>query len=311
MIFSSSLIDFFWSFTDFVDFYRECAKSQPNGQIELAGGGFPVTIGDRQLQYIDPISFNKSESDLTYNFNQSPAISKRQRDSTFDSDALIASQKRRSIAFPPAPASTPSLIDAQLISQIQQQQSEIDRFVVQQTETLRLELEARQRTQTRMLASAFQNAILKKLKAKDDEIIRMGKLNWVLQERVKNLYVENQIWRDLAQTNEATANNLRSNLEQVLAQVDDFTPAGEAFGRTLVEDDAKSSCGSCNGGNGDDVTVTAVNGGCKRCGERTASVLVLPCRHLCLCTVCGSALLEACPVCDMVMNASVHVNMSS
>ncbi|KAL1223948.1 BOI-related E3 ubiquitin-protein ligase 1 [Cardamine amara subsp. amara] len=287
---------------------RECVKSQPNGQIQLTGGGFPVTIGDRQLQYIDPISFNKSESDLTYNINQSPATSKRQRD---DSNALIASQKRRSIAFPPpAPASSLSLIDAELVSQIQQQQSEIERFVVHQTETLRLELEARQRTQTRMLASAFQNAIIKKLKAKDDEIIRMGKLNWVLQERVKNLYVENQIWRDLAQTNEATANNLRSNLEQVLAQVDEFSPAGEGFGRPLVEDDAESSCGSCNGGNGNEVTVTAVNGGCKRCGERTASVLVLPCRHLCLCSVCGSALLQTCPVCDMVMNASVHVNMS-
>uniref|UniRef100_A0A1J3HNQ7 BOI-related E3 ubiquitin-protein ligase 1 n=1 Tax=Noccaea caerulescens TaxID=107243 RepID=A0A1J3HNQ7_NOCCA len=292
---------------------RECIKSQPdmynNGQIEIAGG-FPVATGDRQLPYIqsraiDPIqiaaSFHKAESDLTYNFNKSPAppaISKRQRDSTFDSDALMAAQKRRSVAF------ETSLIDAELVSQIQQQQSEIDRFVALQTETLRMELEARQRVQTRMFASAVQSAIIKKLKAKDDEIVRMGKLNWVLQERVKNLYVENQIWRDLAQTNEATANNLRSNLEQVLAQVDEFPETATAI-RPPVEDDAESSCGSCDG---DDVT--AVTGGCRRCGERTASVLVLPCRHLCLCTVCGSALLQACPVCDTVMNASVHVNLS-
>ncbi|VVB07983.1 unnamed protein product [Arabis nemorensis] len=248
---------------------------------------------DRQIPYT-------SESDLTYNFNQSPAISKRQRD---DSNVIIESQKRRSIAF------ETSLIDAEFVSQMQQQQqSEIDRFVTHQTETLRFELEARQRTQTRMLASAFQTAILKKLKAKEEEISRMGKLNWVLQERVKNLYLENQIWRDLAQSNEATANNLRSNLEQVLAQVDDFPVTGEVL-RNSVEDDAESSCGSCDGGDGGDVTV--VNGGCRRCGERTASVLVLPCRHLCLCTVCGSALVQACPVCDMVMNASVHVNMSS
>ncbi|ESQ39608.1 hypothetical protein EUTSA_v10001241mg [Eutrema salsugineum] len=291
---------------------RECVKSQPNMNNEIAGD-FPVTFDDRQLPYIqsraiDPIqiaaSFNKSESGLTYNFNQSPAIPKRQRDSTFDSDALMAAQKRRLIAF--ETSASASLIDAELVSQIQQQQSEIDRFVAYQTETLRLELEARQRTQTRMLASAVQSAIVKKLKAKDDEIVRMGKLNWVLQERVKNLYVENQIWRDLAQSNEATANNLRSNLEQLLAQVDDFSATATV--RPPVEDDAESSCGSCDGADGDDVT--AVTGGCRRCGERTASVLVLPCRHLCLCTVCGSALLQACPVCDMVMNASVHVNMS-
>ncbi|XP_006280793.2 BOI-related E3 ubiquitin-protein ligase 1 [Capsella rubella] len=288
---------------------RECVKPQMNNgqQIEIGGGGFPVTIGDRNLQYIDPMnSFNKSESELTHNnFNQSPAISKRQRDTTFDFST--ASQKRRSIAFP-CPSSSP-LIDAELVSQIQQQNTEIDNFVAHQTETLRIELEARQRTQTRMLASAVQNAISKTLKAKDEEIIRVGKLNWVLQERVKSLYVENQIWRDLAQTNEATANNLRSNLEQVLAQVDDL----DSFRRPVEDVDAtaESSCGSCC--DGENVTVTEkVNGGCRRCGELTASVLVLPCRHLCLCTVCGSsALLQTCPVCDMVMNASVHVNMSS
>ncbi|CAN8246067.1 unnamed protein product [Cochlearia groenlandica] len=291
---------------------RECVKSQTNmnnnGYIEISGG-FPAIVGDRQLPYIqsraiDPIQI--AESDHTYNYNHSPAIFKRQRESAFDSDTLIAPQKRRSIAF--HTSASASLIDAELVSQIQQQQSEIDRYVAQQTQTLRLELESRQRTQTRMLASAVQSEINKTLRAKDDEIVRIGKINWALQERVKNLYVENQIWRDLAHTNEATANNLRSNLEQVLAQVDDFpvyATGGAAF-RPPLEDDAESSCGSCDG-----EEVAAVNGGCRRCGERTASVLVLPCRHLCLCTVCGSALLQACPVCDMVMNASVHVNMSS
>lgn len=287
------------SFIDFVFFplHREYVKSETNMNNDI-NVGFPTTFGVQQLPYARTI---ESESDLTYNFNQSPAppsISKRQRDHTFDINPPMPSQKRRSCAFEPQT----SFIDAQ----IQQQQSEIDRFVAQQTETLRLELEARQQTQTRILASAVQSAIIKTLKAKDDEIARMGKLNGALQERVKSLYVENQIWRDLAQTNEATANTLRSNLEQVLAQVDDFpgtVNGGDGF-RHSVEDDAVSSCGSCEGADG------AVTGGCRRCGERRASVLVLPCRHLCLCTVCGSALLQACPVCDTVMNASVHVNMS-
>ncbi|KAL0693397.1 hypothetical protein Bca4012_060577 [Brassica carinata] len=277
---------------------------------QIIADGFPVAFGDRQLQHmqsraIDPIktaaSFNK------YHFNQSPAVLKRQRDYAFDSDVPMTAQKRRSVAFSPPQ----SLIEAQLVSQIHQQQSDIDLFVAQQTQTLRLELEARQRTQTWSLASAVQSAIVKKLKQRDDEIVRMGKLNYVLQERAKSLYVENQILRDLARTSEATANTLRSNLEHVLSQVDEL-PATVATGGDVfhppVEEDAVSSCGSCDGGDGGDVT--AVTGGCKRCGERTASVLVLPCRHLCLCTVCGSALLQACPVCDTVMNASVHVNMS-
>ncbi|KAF8084597.1 hypothetical protein N665_0710s0005 [Sinapis alba] len=271
---------------------------------QIIADDFPVTFADRQLQYMQSRAIDQAAASFNkYHFSQSPAISKRQRDYAFDSDVLMTEHKRRSVAFSP-PA---SLINAQLVSQIHQQQSDIDSFVAEQTQTLRLELEARQRTQTWSLASAVQTAIVKKLKQRDDEIVRMGKLNWVLQERAKSLYVENQILRDLAQTNEATANTLRSNLEHVLAQVDEF-PAlangGDVF-HPPVEEDAVSSCGSCDGGD-----VTAVTGGCKRCGERRASVLVLPCRHLCLCTVCGSALLQACPVCDTVMNASVHVNMS-
>jgi len=38
---------------------------------------------------------------------------------------------------------------------------------------------------------ALQEVVEKKLKEKDDEIQRLGKLNWVLQERVKSLSVEN------------------------------------------------------------------------------------------------------------------------
>ncbi|XP_010538611.1 PREDICTED: E3 ubiquitin-protein ligase BOI-like [Tarenaya hassleriana] len=226
---------------------------------------------------------------------------KRSRNSAVrDSDDFLAAEAEwRATGFGP-------LVDQELVSQIQQQQSEIDRFVAQRAEKLRMELEKRHRTQTRMLAFTIQTAIAKKLEEKDDEIVRLRKLNWVLQERVKSLFVENQNLRDLAEANEAMANNLRANLEQVLAQVDGAAAA--------LEDEVESSCGSCGGGvAGGDVMMSIPGvrgGGCRRCGEREAMVLVLPCRHLCLCTVCGSAPLRACPVCDTVMNASVRVNMS-
>ena len=164
-----------------------------------------------------------------------------------------------------------------------------------------------------MLVSAIQESVMKKLKEKDEEMQRMGKLNWVLQERVKSLYVENQIWRDLAQTNEATANSLRSNLEQVLAHVSEERHVSGGGGAT-VADDAESSCGSSDHGRytlaGGEEEVVKDSRMCKKCGERESSVLLLPCRHLCLCTMCGSTLLGTCPVCDSVMNGSVHVNLS-
>lgn len=177
-----------------------------------------------------------------------------------------------------------------------------------------MELEEQRKRQSRVLITAIQEGIMKKLKEKDEEIQRMGKLNWVLQERVKSLYVENQIWRDLAQTNEATANTLRSNLEQVLANVGgDENRQNE--GDAAEADDAASSCGSSDYGRcmTSAEEVSGSRGGsrlCRRCGVREASVLLLPCRHLCLCTVCGSSLIGSCPVCNSTMDASLHVNMS-
>lgn len=155
--------------------------------------------------------------------------------------------------------------------------------------------------QTRMLACVIQETVAKKLKEKDEEIQIMGKLNWALQERVKTLSAENQVWRELAQTNETTANYLRSNLEQVMAHVNHHASAA---------DDAESSCGS-NGAaeDGEDTAATVIRRMCRNCGVRESVVLLLPCRHLCLCTVCGSTI-HNCPVCDSGMDASVHVNLS-
>ncbi|KAH7569579.1 hypothetical protein ACOSP7_013078 [Xanthoceras sorbifolium] len=241
-------------------------------------------------------SMDKADSGLTYNI---PAPRKRPRDSIYDFDAFSpVSQKNKLSGFS-------SFVNEDVILQFQQQQSEIDRYIAQHAEKVRFELEERRKSQSRMLVSAIEEGIAKKLKEKDQEIQRMGKLNWVLQERVKSLYVENQLWRDLAHTNEATANSLRSNLEQVLAQVS---------GDTVAEDDAESSCGSSDYGRctkeGAQDKGVKKDRGCRKCGERESSVLVLPCRHLCLCTVCGSSLHGCCPVCNSLMDATLHINLS-
>ncbi|KAJ6417885.1 hypothetical protein OIU84_001299 [Salix udensis] len=189
----------------------------------------------------DPVSAkasNKDDSGLTYNVPAVVAPRKRPRDSINDNfDAFHASQKTK----------------------IQQQQSETDRLIAEHNQKVRMELEDRRKRQSRMLVSAIQEGMVKKLKEKDEEIQRMGKLNWVLQEKVKSLYLETQIWRDLAQANEATANSLRSNLEQVLAHVSEDRYVNG--GRATVEDDAESSCGSSDYGR------CPLAGGRRGCGE--------------------------------------------
>ncbi|KAF7801374.1 BOI-related E3 ubiquitin-protein ligase 1-like [Senna tora] len=219
-------------------------------------------------------------------------------------------------------SSAVSFLDQYVVHQIRNQQSEIDHFVAQHTEKLRVEIEERRLRQSRILHSAIQESMAKRLKEKDEEIQKIGKLNWMLQERVKTLCVENQIWRELAHTNEATANSLRTNLEQVLAAhvADDRRTA--AGGAAAPADDAESSFGSneearCTAEAGEDTAANGGDGGrgsglgrlCKQCGERESIVLLLPCRHLCLCTTCGSTC-RHCPVCRFGINASVHVNFS-
>ncbi|GMJ10574.1 BOI-related gene 2 [Hibiscus trionum] len=84
-------------------------------------------------------------------------------------------------------------------------------------EKMRVEMEEKRKRQARKIVKAIGGGVMKKLKAKEQEIEKIGKLNWALEERVKSLCMENKIWWDLAQNNEATTNTLRTNLEQVLA----------------------------------------------------------------------------------------------
>ncbi|XP_051133562.1 probable BOI-related E3 ubiquitin-protein ligase 3 [Andrographis paniculata] len=179
--------------------------------------------------------------------------------------------------------------------QMQQQQLEIDLFIALHNKKVRTEIKDRRKRYCQGIAAALEQTIIKKLKAKDDEIEKIGKLNCALEDRLKSLYVENQIWRDLAQTTEATANALRSNLAQLLAQVQTAQPPLSAG-----DDDAQSCCGSNfkSSDNND-------RNKCRKCEKDESCVLLLPCRHLCLCNACGSTL-QTCPVCNVTRTGSVH-----
>jgi E3 ubiquitin-protein ligase BOI-like protein len=259
-----------------------------------------------QSNVCDP---NRADSGLTYN---NPLQRKRSRDFSTELVSLPPHQKNRVISSESSP-----FLD-QVLYQFQNQQSDIDRILAQHNEKVRMELEEQKMRQSRMLACVIQETIGKKLKEKDEEIQRIGKLNWFLQEKVKSLSAENQVWRELAQTNETTANYLRNNLEQVMAHVKEDHHHHHA---AVAEDDAGSSCGSNNNNNnaaedGNDTAAT-IGGGqsgglvrmCKNCGVGESIVLLLPCRHLCLCNMCGSTV-RKCPVCDSGIDASVHVNLS-
>ncbi|GAB2276465.1 hypothetical protein Dimus_011189 [Dionaea muscipula] len=310
-------------------------------------------------------AFNDDDSVLTYhNTNFAfPPSRKRSRDSTIVGGSsystapplsLPASTQKTGDHHPTtvaAGSSSFSFLGQDLSLQFMQQQWEIDRLISYHMEKVRLEIEERRAVQSKRIVSAIEAAVSKRLRDRDDEIVKIGKVNYALEERVKTLCVENQIWRELAQTNEATANALQAKLEQLLSHSDPVVGA--------EEDDAESCCGSSDRGkttNDDDEqeaaaegsqmrwrevgdgrnrlsdgrTGIAKNGGndgqggesysgnfvmtkgrrmCRRCGREESSVLLLPCRHLCLCIGCGPTV-DACPMCNSAKTASVHVNLS-
>lgn len=185
---------------------------------------------------------------------------------------------------------------------VQYQQLEIDNFIAHHTEKIISEIEEHRKPSSRRIIAAVEDVIVKKLKAKEEELDKTVKLNSALQEKLKSLYMENQIWRDLAQSTEATANALRTNLQQVLRH------------RKMVTDvsqDAESCCDSNTEDDGEEEEDNGVNKEemwCRKCGKEESCVLLLPCRHLCVCSVCGSSV-SVCPVCKSAKNASLVVNM--
>ncbi|PWA48347.1 zinc ion binding protein [Artemisia annua] len=251
----------------------------------------------------------KAESGLTCSLP--PVVSrKRMRDNTSD---MIMNNNMLNGSF----------LGEDISLQMQQQQLEIDHYIANHTEKVRLEIEERRKRNSRRIIAAVEEGISKRLRAKEEEIIKIAKLNWALEEKVKSLCVENQIWRELAQTNEATANTLRNNLKQVLEQViatnnnnnNNNNVTNYADADHDVAEDAQSCCESNNNCNEENEECSSsglfnANRLCKKCGKDEACVLLLPCRHLCLCNGCGSSE-NVCPVCKSVKNISVHVNMSS
>lgn len=162
------------------------------------------------------------------------------------------------------------------------------------------------------------------VRAKEEEIEKMGKANWALEERLRSLCVENQIWKDLAHTNEATVHSLQQALVDAAAaaQCHNYPVEQPARNKGEEEEEEEESESSCRGSssttmNGEDQIQSQIEigkqrrkwGRCRKCGDEEAGVVVLPCRHLCLCTACGSTL-HACPICHSRTTATIHVNFS-
>ncbi|CAJ2635131.1 unnamed protein product [Trifolium pratense] len=200
-----------------------------------------------------------------------------------------------------------SLYSQGLISQIKQQSHELDQFIQAQGENLRRTLAEKRQRHYRELLNAAEEAVAQRLREKEAEFTKARRKNAELEARAAQLTMEAQLWQAKARAQEATAASLQAQLQQTI-----MCQTGEEAGAGGVSCAVEGQAEDAESAYIDPdrvVVVTEARGKCRGCEKRVASVVVLPCRHLCICTECD-AHFRACPVCFTLKNSTVEVFLS-
>lgn len=156
------------------------------------------------------------------------------------------------------------------------------------------------------LLNALEKGVNRKLHEKEIEIENMNRKNKELGDRIKQVAMEAQSWHYRAKYNESVINVLKSNIQQLMEQ--GTAQAREGSGDSEVDDAISCSnhrriiSGSGNQGPQNHPPK------CRACNGKEVSVLILPCRHLCLCTDC-EGFIDVCPICQVMKSTSVRVYM--
>ncbi|KAL1344207.1 hypothetical protein HN51_018078 [Arachis hypogaea] len=189
-----------------------------------------------------------------------------------------------------------SLVVDDIDRELLQQDAEFDRFIRVQGEQMRQSILRKvQETQLQSL-SIIENEVLRKLHEKESEVETINKKNVELEERMEQLSAEADVWQQRARYNENMISALKLKLQQVYVHSRD---SKEGCGDSEVDDTA-----SCFNGHSIDFQLLSQEKNnmkemmtCKACRVNEVTMLLLPCRHLCLCKNCESKL-SFCPVCQ-------------
>ncbi|XP_061343959.1 BOI-related E3 ubiquitin-protein ligase 1-like isoform X2 [Gastrolobium bilobum] len=200
-----------------------------------------------------------------------------------------------------------SVLSQGLASQIKQQRDEIDLFIQAQGEQLRRALAEKRQRHYRALLSAAEESVARRLNEKEAEVKIATRRNAELEARAAQLSVEAQVWQAKAKAQEAMAVSLQAQLQH--AMMSGEKRSGEDGGGVSCAVGVEGQAEDAESAYVDPERVVLSGPKCKGCGKRVASVVVLPCRHLCVCTECDRHL-RACPVCLTVKTSTVEVYLS-
>ncbi|KAK1301734.1 hypothetical protein QJS10_CPB12g00163 [Acorus calamus] len=202
-----------------------------------------------------------------------------------------------------------------LRTEIDRQKEEFDHYIrIQEENIMKGVKEMKQRHMASFL-NTVEKGISQRLQEKELEIENMNRKNKELVERIKQVAVEAQSWYYRAYYNESMVNTLKANLKQAITQGAD--QAKEGCGDSEVDDAASSHDPNLtlefaplkNHVPKGATKATKEQMVCRSCKVQEVSMLILPCRHLCLCSQC-ERFIEACPLCQTMKTTSIQIYMS-
>ncbi|PIN09770.1 putative E3 ubiquitin ligase [Handroanthus impetiginosus] len=195
----------------------------------------------------------------------------------------------------------PSLSD-EIRREVDQQKEELDNFLRSQEQNMMRGLRDINQRQMTSFLTALEKTVVKKLHEKDVELETVARKNKELSESIKNITTEAQNWCHMAKYNESLVNVMKTNLQQV---IQDSNRRKRVQQENDVDDAA--SCIDPKGPRGSTIVENSMI--CKSCKKKGVSVLLMPCRHLCLCRDC-EGFVSVCPLCQMVITTSFEVYLS-
>ncbi|KAI3947724.1 hypothetical protein MKX01_034389 [Papaver californicum] len=198
------------------------------------------------------------------------------------------------------------LLDDSVNKELLRQDAEIDRLIKVQGEQLRQTIQKKVQANQLQTISFVKERILQKLREKEMEVEDVNKKNTELEEQIRVLLVDAGNWKQQAKYNENMITALRISLQKVSVQNKD---SKEGCGDSELNDTASF----CNGRTINQLVCKENKGleklmTCKVCGYNEACMLLLPCRHLCLCKNCESKV-SFCPLCQISKFIGMEVYM--
>nr|CAB3500117.1 unnamed protein product [Digitaria exilis] len=218
-------------------------------------------------------------------------------------------------------ASAPCLLSDELAAQRDHHRNEMDRLIQEHAERLRRALGDARRRQYRSLLVAADAAAAQRIREKEAEASEAARRAADLEDRVARLRAEAAAWQAKALADQSTAAALHAQLQQQAAAA-----AQAARGKAEEEDNAAvDDAGSCfvDTDRVEEIApppATTPARPCRTCRRASASVVMLPCRHLCVCADCEpvvpaatapfAAVTGACPMCRGAVTGTVQVFFS-